>query len=64
MTLPFLTEQKLIKISITAQEVQGLIKSLNSKKITSPGEIPEFFLKNIGPELSLILAKLFIRCLK
>ena len=44
--------------------VKKVIKNLDSSKASGPDCIPVVVLKNCGPELSYILAKLFNNCLK
>ena len=48
---------------VTVKEVSKLIRDLDVSKATGPDETPVVVLKNISPELSPILAKLFNRCL-
>lgn len=48
-----------ICISITALQVSKLIKSLNCRKATGPDKIQMAVLKDISPEISTLLAKLF-----
>ena len=44
--------------------VKKVIMNLDSAKASGPDCIPVVVLKNCGPELSYILAKLFNKCLK
>ena len=44
--------------------VKKVIMNLDSSKASGPDCIPMVVLKNCGPELSYILAKLFNKCLK
>ena len=44
--------------------VKKVITNLDSSKASGPDCIPVVVLKNCGPELSYILAKLFNKCLK
>lgn len=61
---PHFNEHNLSNTLISVREVSRLIKSLDPSKATGPDKIPVVILKNINPELSLILAKLFNYCLK
>ena len=61
---PQLTDNQLNKFSVTAKEIGKLVKGLDSTKATGPDGIPVVVLKNISPELSPLLAKLFNCCLK
>ena len=61
---PFRINVKMHIISVTPRMVKKAIMNLNSSKASSPGCIPVVFLKNCEPELSYILAELFIMCLK
>ncbi|KAI8485267.1 hypothetical protein Bbelb_370140 [Branchiostoma belcheri] len=61
---PARTENILSNIKISARDVAKLIKDLDANKATGPDNIPVVVLKNLSPELSPILAKLFNRCLK
>lgn len=58
-----LTEHKLCDIIISVRQVFGL-KNLDSTKATGQDKIKVVVLNNLVPELSPILAKLSIRCLK
>ena len=44
--------------------VKKVITNLDSSKVSGPDCIPVVVLRNCGPELSYILAKLFNECLK
>ena len=61
---PSRTNLKLHNISITPKTVKKIITNLDSSKASGPDCIPVVNLKNFVPELSYILAKLFIMCLK
>ena len=61
---PSRTNLKLHNISITPKMVKKVITNLDSSKASGPDCIPVVVLKNCGPELSYILAKLFNNCLK
>ena len=56
------TNLKLHNISITPKMVKKVITNLDSSKASGPDCIPVVVLKNCGPELSYILAKLFNMC--
>ena len=58
------TANSISSFKITVKEVSRLIRDLDSSKATGPDEIPVVVLKNISPEISPILTKLFNRCLK
>lgn len=60
----FLTVHTLCNITISARDVSSLIKSLDTTKATCPNIILVVVLKNLRPELSQILIKLFNRCLE
>ena len=60
---PSKTDKSLNSFTVSAKEVAKLIKALDSTKATGPDSIPVVVLKNISPELSPILAKLFNKCL-
>ena len=49
---------------VSVKEVSRLIHDLESSKATGPDEVPVVVLKNISPEISPILSRLFNRCLK
>ena len=49
---------------MSAREVSWLIRDLDASKVTGPEEIPVVVLKNISPDVSPILVKLFNHCLK
>ena len=57
------TDKSLSSFTVSAKEVAKLIKALDSTKATGPDNIPVIVLKNISPELSPILAKVFNKCL-
>ena len=61
---PSKTDSSLSNFTVSAKEVASLISGLDSTKATGPDNIPVMVLKNISPELSPILAKLFNKCLK
>ena len=61
---PSKTNLKLHNISITPKMVKKVITNLDSSKASGPDCIPVVVLKNGEPELSHILAELFIMCLK
>ena len=61
---PSQTAYSIANFKVTVKEVSKLIRDLDVSKATGPDEIPVVVLKNISPELSPILAKLFNRCLK
>ena len=63
-SFPARTNNILSDIFISARDVAKLIKNLEINKATGPDNIPAVVLKNISPEMSPILAKLFNRCLK
>ena len=55
---------KLRDISVTLKMVKKVIMNLDLSKASGPDHIPVVVLKNCEPELSYILAELFIKCLK
>ena len=57
------TAHTIANFKVTVKEVSKLIRDLDVSKATGPDETPVVVLKNISPELSPILAKLFNRCL-
>ena len=61
---PSRTNLKLHNISVTSKMVRKVVMNLDLSKATGPDCIPVVVLKNCEPELSHILAKLFIKCLK
>ena len=61
---PLQTANSISGFKVTVKEVSKLIHDLDSSKATGPDEIPVVVLKNISPEISPILTKLFNRCLK
>ena len=61
---PSRTDCVLSDFRVTVKDVSRLIHDLVSSKATGPDEIPVVVLKNISPELSPLLAKLFNRCIK
>ena len=61
---PSATNQKLYNISVTPKMVKKVIRNLDLSKASGPDCIPVVVLKNCDPELSYILAELFIKCLK
>ena len=63
-SFPSRTNGKLHNISVTPKMVKKVIMNLDSSKASGPDCIPVVVLKNCEPELSHILAELFIVCLK
>ena len=61
---PYRTNLKLHNISVTPKMVKKVIMNLDLSKASGPDSIPVVFLKNCDPELSYMLAELFIKCLK
>ena len=61
---PSRTNLKLHNISVTPKMVKKVIMNLNLSKASGPNCIPVVVLKNCDPELSYMLAELFIKCLK
>ena len=61
---PSKTNQKLNNISVTPKMVKKARMNFDLLKVSGPDCIPVVVLKNSEPELSYILAKLFIKCLK
>ena len=61
---PSRTQARLSSFKVSAREVALCIKDLDPNKATGPDNIPVIVLKNLSPELSPILARLFNRCLK
>ena len=61
---PSITNLKLHNISVTPKMVKKVIMNLDLSKASGPDCIPVVVLKNCEPELSYILAELFINCLK
>ena len=61
---PLRTDKKLCDAKIAACDVEFFICDLSVSKATGPGDIPVIVLKNIAPELSPILEKLFNLCIK
>ena len=61
---PFRTNMQLHNISITPKMVKKVIMNLDLSRASSPDCIPVVVLKNCEPELSYILAELFIKCLR
>ena len=61
---PSRTNLKLHNISVDPKMVKKIITNLDSSKASGPDCIPVMVLKNCEPELSYILADLFIMCLK
>ena len=61
---PQITDEKLCESKVSAGQIAKLIKDLDSTKATGPDGIPVVVLKNLIPEISPILAKLFNCCLK
>ena len=55
---------KLHNISVTPKMVRKVVMNLDLSKTSGPHCIPVVVLKNCEPELSYILAELFIKCLK
>ena len=60
---PSRTNLKLHNISVTPKMVKKVIMNLDLSKASGPDCIPVVVLKNCEPKLSLILAKLFNKCL-
>ena len=54
----------LSRTNLTPKMVEKVIRDLDSSKVSGPDCIPVVVLKNCEPELSYILAELFIKCLK
>ena len=61
---PSRTDSLLGNITVTVKDIATRIRNLDSTKATGPDDIPVIVLKNICPEISPLLAKLFNRCLK
>ena len=61
---PSRTDSLLSNITVTVKDIATRIRNLDSTKATGPDDIPVIVLKNICPEISPLLAKLFNRCLK
>ena len=61
---PLRTASSLHNVKVIAQDVNFHISNLSSSKATGPDNIPVIVLKNIAPELSPVLAKVFNVCLK
>ena len=61
---PSRTNLKLHNISVTSKMVRKVIMNLNFSKASGPDCIPGMVLKNCEPELSDILAELFISVLR
>ena len=61
---PTKTDKSLSNFTVSAKEVAKLIRALDSTKATGPDNIPVVVLKNISPELSPILAKVFNKCIQ
>ena len=61
---PSKTNLKLHNISVTPKMDKKVIMNLDLSKASGPDCIPVVVLKNCEPELSYILAELFIKCLK
>ena len=61
---PSKTNLELHNISITPKMVKKVIMNLDLSRASSPDCIPVVVLKNCEPELSYILAELFIKCLR
>ena len=61
---PPVTDEKLCDLKVSAGQISQLIKELDSTKATGPDSIPVVVLKQLSPEISPILAKLFNRCMK
>ena len=58
------TNLKVHNISVTPRMVEKVITNLDLSKASGNDCIPVVVLKNCEPELSYILAELFIKCLK
>ena len=61
---PIRTDARLSTFKVTPKEVAKFISKLETSKAVGPDEIPAIVLKNLSPELSPILSKLFNRCIK
>ena len=61
---PSRSNLKLQNISVTPKMVKKVTMNLDSSKVSGPECIPVVVLKNCESELSYILAKFFIMCLK
>ena len=61
---PSCTDSLVSDIKISVKEVSRLIHDLESTKATGPDQVPVVVLKNLSPEISPILTKLFNRCVK
>ena len=61
---PSRTDSIVPDFHVSVKEVSCLIHELEANKATGPDQIPVVVLKNLSPELSLIIAKLFNRCIK
>ena len=61
---PTVSENQIDTPWVTAKDVARRIRELESSKATGPDKIPVVVLKNLSPELSPILAKLFNKCIQ